>query len=171
MKRAAALAGVLLVVAVLLTVLAPRSASSVRPANWTPVRDLDGTAGARCDRTTAGHEALQRLHEPAVDLRVRSPARMPDDAAGTASRERVTISAALPCSMVWGVVAHETAHVRQFRLTGEADELGADCAASRTGWLRADQWPYLAQRRAHGGPVGCTAAEQLTAARLAPDWG
>ena len=171
MTRPFALAGVLLALAMLLVTLVPEAGAA--PPQ---VRDLGGATGARCDLATAGREALRRLHEPSVELRVRQ---LPDGAGGAAGRERVSIAADLPCSMVWGVVAHEPAHVRQIRevgpglyakLGGDAAELGADCAAARTGWLRAERWPYLAARRAHGGPAGCTAAEQITARLLASDW-
>lgn len=174
MKRAAALAAALLALAVLLALFAPRSASSI---SWTPVRDIDGAADARCDLDTSIRTALDRLHEPGLRHSVEPGM----DAGGYAEPEHVVISAAWSgwCSQIWAVVAHEVAHVRQMREVGEdvydalgrdAAEIGADCAALRTGWLTEQQSPYLAARHRHGGPAGCTTTEQATAAALAADW-
>ncbi|MEU8636809.1 hypothetical protein AB0C38_31950 [Amycolatopsis sp. NPDC048633] len=171
MTRPLALVGVLLALVTLLATVAPKV--SATPATWTPVRDIDGATGARCELDTSIRTALERLHEPGLRYTVESGM----DAGGYAEPEHIVISDAWSgwCSLVWAVVAHEVAHVRQFRdarpLSDYEAEIGADCAALRTGWLTEQQSPYLAERHAHGGPAGCTDFEQLTAWLLASDWG
>ncbi|WP_328449021.1 hypothetical protein [Amycolatopsis sp. NBC_00438] len=185
MKRAAAIAAALLVLAVLLVALAPHSASSVTAAAWTPTRDIDG-AGARCDTATAADVALTRLGEHHVAVFVRPQADLdavvPAGAAGYAEPTpdgfgRITLTAdqrVLPCRYVWSTIAHEWTHVLQYRACGGCDlyaggrgphaEIVADCGSVLTGWP--DYWPYLTDRANASGRDGCSSSELAEAKAL-----
>ncbi|WP_410644472.1 hypothetical protein [Amycolatopsis sp. lyj-346] len=192
MKRAAAvlaalleLVAVIVVVALLslwasgaLTVSAAPAPS--RPAaEWTPIRDLDGATGARCDTATAADAALAQLGEHHVGLFVRPQsavdAAVPAGSAAYAEPTpdgfgRIVLSTdhtVLPCRYVWSAVAHEWTHVLQYRACGGCDlyadghgpaaEIVADCGSVLTGWP--DYYPYLTERHAAGGRDGCSRAE------------
>ncbi|MEV6648042.1 hypothetical protein [Amycolatopsis sp. NPDC051371] len=188
MKRAAAIAAALLALVTLLplravgALAAGPAPSPSRPAAaaWTPVRDLDGAAGARCDTAEAADAALTRLGEyrvavvvvgqPEIDAVVPmgSAAYAEPTPDGDGQIVLSNLPGQVPCRYAWATVAHELAHVWQFR-SGDTDytpedEIVADCAGALTGWP--DYAPYLTARHAHGGPVGCSSGELAEARQL-----
>jgi hypothetical protein len=177
---------VLLFLLSLVVAPSPAAVPVIPLAIWTPVRDLDGATGDRCDlRATAG-QALARLGERRVIVAVWSqtevdvvvPAGSAAFAEPTADGGgRVILSnepGQVPCRYAWATVAHEMAHVWQYRACRCSDvyaaygtvraEILADCAAALTGWP--DYRPYLTDRQHRTGQVGCTTAELATAAGL-----
>ncbi len=149
-----------------------------RPAAaWTPVRDLDGATGARCDTVTAADAALTQLGEHHVGLFVRAQsdvdAAVPAGSAAYAEPTpddfgRIVLSSdqgVLPCRYVWSTVAHEWTHVLHGH--GPAAEIVADCGSVLTGWP--DYWPYITERHAAGGRDGCSRSE-LDQARELRRW-
>ncbi|MGW4129514.1 hypothetical protein [Amycolatopsis japonica] len=123
--------------------------------------------------------ALEQLGEHQVRVRLVSPAAMEGEIGapnvyGYAEPELLTFSTGIQCRYLAATVAHEVAHVWQFRATGAGDlyaalshdhaEIVADCVAVSTGWH--DYRPYLTARQLEIGQVGCTDAEQTAAAEL-----
>ncbi len=137
------------------------------------------TGAAPCDTAAVIRWALEQLGEHQVQVRLIPPAVMEAEIGaanvyGYAEPELLTFSTGIRCRYLAATVAHEVAHVWQYRATGAGDlyaamghdhvEIVADCVAVSTGWE--DYRPYLAARQREIGQVGCTAAEVTAAADL-----
>lgn len=136
-------------------------------------------AAPPCDTAAVVRWALDQLGEYKVDTRIISPADMVAETGaannyGYAEPELLVFSSAAQCRYLAATVAHEVAHVWQYRASGARDlysalghdyvEIIADCIASSTGWE--DYQPYLTTRLKEIGQAGCTTAETAAATAL-----
>ncbi|MEV6908039.1 hypothetical protein [Amycolatopsis sp. NPDC051071] len=136
-------------------------------------------AATNCDAPSVIRWSLDQLGEHRVRVRLISPSVMEAetgtaDVYGYAEPELLTFSTGIRCRYLAATVAHEVAHVWQYRATGASDlyaalghdhaEIVADCTAMSTGWM--DYRPYLTARQREIGQVGCTGAELTVAAEL-----
>lgn len=142
----------ILALAVLATVLMPPAAAAAP------------TGGCQVAELASG--ALTALGETRTEVQVVTRSQMELDTPGAAAyadHDRIVIADDLACRWIKATIAHEVAHVWQFRSGDEIytqqDEYDADCVAASTGWD--DYAPYLTQRG-----YSCTDQENATADTL-----